>query len=64
MVVHREDIEKAVLRLMVGREGEEMRRRARELKVSAKTAVERGGSSYLDIGKFMEELSQLKTKVI
>ncbi|KAM0947472.1 putative flavonol 3-O-glucosyltransferase [Dioscorea sansibarensis] len=64
VVVHREDIEKAVLRLMVGREGEEMRRRARELKVSAKMAVVKGGSSYLDIGKFMEELSQKKTKVI
>ncbi|KAM0947467.1 putative flavonol 3-O-glucosyltransferase [Dioscorea sansibarensis] len=64
VVVHREDIEKAVLRLMVGREGEEMRRRARELKVSAKMAVEKDGSSYLDIGKFIEELSQKKTEVI
>ncbi|KAM0947469.1 putative flavonol 3-O-glucosyltransferase [Dioscorea sansibarensis] len=64
VVVHREDIEKAVLRLMVGREGEEMRWRARELKVSAKMAVEKDGSSYLDMGKFIEELSQKKTEVI
>ncbi|XP_039138755.1 scopoletin glucosyltransferase-like [Dioscorea cayenensis subsp. rotundata] len=62
-VVHREDIETAVLTLMVGTEGEEMRRRARELKVSAMMAV-KGGSSYSDIVKFIEELSQKKTEVI
>ncbi|KAH7663505.1 UDP-glucuronosyl/UDP-glucosyltransferase protein [Dioscorea alata] len=60
-VVHGEDIEKAVLRLMtVGEEDEVMRRRARELKVSAKMAIEKGGSSYLDICKLVQELTHKK----
>ncbi|KAM0947466.1 putative scopoletin glucosyltransferase [Dioscorea sansibarensis] len=60
-VVHGEDIEKAVLRLMsVGKEGEGMRNRARELKVSAKMAIEKGGSSHLDICKLIQELTTHK----
>ncbi|KAF3955112.1 hypothetical protein CMV_019637 [Castanea mollissima] len=51
-----EAIEKAVFRIMVGAEAEEIRSRARELGKKAKKAVEEGGSSYSDLSSLIEEL--------
>ncbi|KAL2254624.1 scopoletin glucosyltransferase-like [Sesamum indicum] len=51
-----DDIEKAVVKLMVGEEGERMRIRARELGDMAKRAVEKGGSSDADLKSLMEEI--------
>lgn len=55
--IKREAIEKAVKSLMVGKESEEMRRRAKELKEMARKAVEEGGSSYANLSALIEELS-------
>ncbi|KAH7833917.1 hypothetical protein Vadar_011001 [Vaccinium darrowii] len=44
--VNREDIEKAVVQLMLGEEAEEIRSRARALGEMAKKAIQKGGSSY------------------
>ena len=51
-----EAIEKAVIRIMVGVEAEEIRSRARELGKKAKKAVEEGGSSYSDLNSLIGEL--------
>ncbi|KAA8545841.1 hypothetical protein F0562_020708 [Nyssa sinensis] len=55
--IKREAIEKAVKRIMVGVEAEEMRSRAMAFKDAAKKAVEEGGSSYSDLNALIEELS-------
>jgi UDP:flavonoid glycosyltransferase YjiC (YdhE family) len=47
--IKREAIQKAVIRIMVGEEAEEMRSRARELGKMAKKAVEENGSSYSEL---------------
>ncbi|KAM7469851.1 hypothetical protein LguiA_008034 [Lonicera macranthoides] len=57
--IRREVVENSVKRLMVEEEGEEMRRRAKGLKVKAKQAIEEGGSSYNDLSALIEELSSL-----
>uniref|UniRef100_A0A6P4AE98 Glycosyltransferase n=1 Tax=Ziziphus jujuba TaxID=326968 RepID=A0A6P4AE98_ZIZJJ len=54
--VKREQIEKAVKEIMVGKRAEEMRSRANKLGEMARKAVEEGGSSYSDMGNFIEEL--------
>ncbi|KAK9287369.1 hypothetical protein L1049_015786 [Liquidambar formosana] len=54
--VKREAIEKAVKRMMVGEEAEEMRSRAKELGKMARRAVEQGGSSWSDLNGLIEEL--------
>jgi hypothetical protein len=54
--IKREAIQKAVIRIMVGEEAEEMRSRARELGKMAKKAVEENGSSYSDLNNLIEEL--------
>lgn len=47
-----EQVKKALERLMDGGvEGEDMRRKAQELKVKAKAALEEGGSSYMNLEK-------------
>ncbi|KAH6794014.1 hypothetical protein C2S52_004491 [Perilla frutescens var. hirtella] len=51
-----ERIEKAVVELMVGEEGERIRNRARNLGDVAKRAVQEGGSSYTDFNCLMEEI--------
>lgn len=56
VTVKKEDIEKAVTRLMVSEEAEDMRSRARALKEMAKRATEEGGSSYSDLNALIEEL--------
>lgn len=54
--IRREAIEKALLRIMVGEEAEEMRSRATELGKMAKRAVEEGGSSYSDLNALIDQL--------
>ncbi|KAM7474132.1 hypothetical protein LguiB_021375 [Lonicera macranthoides] len=57
--IRREVVEKSVKKILVEEEGKEMRRRAKELKVKAKQAIEEGGSSYNDLSALIEELSSL-----
>ncbi|KAH7833158.1 hypothetical protein Vadar_003571 [Vaccinium darrowii] len=59
--VKREEIGKAVRRVMVGEEGEEMRTKARGFKEMAKKAVEEGGSSYTNLNGLIHELSSYRT---
>ncbi|KAF3442773.1 hypothetical protein FNV43_RR16690 [Rhamnella rubrinervis] len=54
--VKRETIEKAVSKIMVGEEAEEMRIKAKAFGEMARKAVEEGGSSYLNLNSFIEEL--------
>ncbi|XP_022762350.1 scopoletin glucosyltransferase-like [Durio zibethinus] len=54
--VTKDDIQRAVTRLMVGEEAEQIRNRARELKEMARRAVEEGGSSYSDLNALLDEL--------
>ncbi|KAJ6985290.1 scopoletin glucosyltransferase [Populus alba x Populus x berolinensis] len=56
IIVRKEDIEKAIIQLMVGEEAEEIRNRARVLKEMARRATKEGGSSYSDLTAFLEEL--------
>lgn len=51
-----EKIERAVVQLMVGEEGERMRNRARELGDVAKRAVQKGGSSDNDFNCLIQEI--------
>ncbi|MED6197096.1 hypothetical protein PIB30_053536 [Stylosanthes scabra] len=51
-----EAVEKAVRKIMVGEEAEEMRKKAKVLSELAKSAVEKGGSSYCDLSALIEEL--------
>ncbi|KAK9071137.1 hypothetical protein SSX86_009705 [Deinandra increscens subsp. villosa] len=58
--VKREVIERAVERVMSVKEGGDMRMRTRKLQVKAKTAVEKGGSSYSDLTTFIENIKTFK----
>lgn len=53
--IEREELKKAVKRIMVGKEAEEMRGRAKELKGMASKAVEEGGSSYSNLSALIED---------
>lgn len=55
--IGKEEIAKAMNKIMVGEEATEMRNRARGLKEMAKEAVEEGGSSYSDLEALLQELS-------
>lgn len=55
--VKREDVKKAIQQLM-DIDGEERRKRARDLGGMAKRAVEEGGSSYLNVTSFIQHVSQ------
>ncbi|XVE76088.1 hypothetical protein DITRI_Ditri12bG0144900 [Diplodiscus trichospermus] len=58
-LVKAEDIKKAINKLMDrGEEGEERRKRAKGLAAKAEKAVEQGGSSYLNITLFIEDVVQ------
>ncbi|XP_010526965.1 PREDICTED: UDP-glucosyl transferase 73B2-like [Tarenaya hassleriana] len=52
----RDKVEKAVKAVMVGEAAEERRRRAKELAQMAKATVEKGGCSYSDLNRLMEDL--------
>ncbi|KAL4588696.1 hypothetical protein LXL04_001591 [Taraxacum kok-saghyz] len=54
--VKREAVEKAVVRVMGGEEGDEMRRLAKVLKEKAMTAVEEGGSSHSNLNAFIHDI--------
>lgn len=56
--VTKETVEKMVSQLMVSEEGEEISKRARELKEMSKRAMEEGGSSHSDLTTLIEELQQ------
>ncbi|GLJ08750.1 hypothetical protein SUGI_0095110 [Cryptomeria japonica] len=56
LVVKREEIEKGVRRLM---EAEELRKRGRELKQATLKAVGEGGSSFLNLNRFIDDMKQL-----
>jgi hypothetical protein len=58
--VKKDVIEKAVRRIMVGDEAEEMRNRAKEFGKMARKAVEVGGSSYNDFNNLIEDLRSHK----
>ncbi|KAF6155741.1 hypothetical protein GIB67_007388 [Kingdonia uniflora] len=61
VLVKREKIEKAVLRLMdSGDEAEKIRERAKEFGEKAKSVVEVGGSSYNDLTGLIDELVRLR----
>ncbi|KAJ0962864.1 hypothetical protein J5N97_027986 [Dioscorea zingiberensis] len=60
-VVDKEEIQKAVVRVMAGgEEAEEMRVRVKRLKEMAKMAVVEGGSSYEDMGSLIQLLIENK----
>ncbi|KAJ0980395.1 hypothetical protein J5N97_008650 [Dioscorea zingiberensis] len=59
VVIGREEVAGAVRRLMDGGdEAEERRRKAREYGRMARTAIEDGGSSRVDLNRLIDELSQ------
>ncbi|XP_058190880.1 scopoletin glucosyltransferase-like [Rhododendron vialii] len=58
--VRREEIGKAVQRVMVGEEAEKMRDKARGFKEMAAKVIEEGGSSQADLNFLIRELSLLK----
>ncbi|KAF9665564.1 hypothetical protein SADUNF_Sadunf16G0136200 [Salix dunnii] len=55
--LERKEIERAVRRLMVDSEGEEMRRQAKKLKEKAEICIKEGGSSYNNLKKLLELMS-------
>nr|UYE91540.1 putative glycosyltransferase [Anoectochilus roxburghii] len=58
--VRREKVEKLVRETMEGDKAAEMRRRATEWKQSAKTAIEPGGSSYVNLEALLSDLAKTK----
>ncbi|XP_021908802.1 UDP-glycosyltransferase 73C6-like [Carica papaya] len=59
VVVKKEDIKNGIEKVMdEGEEGEERRLRAKEFAEMAKKAVEGGGSSYLNVTKFIQDIMQ------
>ncbi|KAJ4718358.1 Glycosyltransferase [Melia azedarach] len=62
-LVKKEDIIKAINKLMdEGEERDERRRRVRELAEIAESAIEEGGSSYLNIKLFIQDIMKRITK--
>ncbi|KAK8913635.1 UDP-glycosyltransferase 73C3 [Platanthera zijinensis] len=59
-VVGRDEVERAVVSVMGGgEEGEEMRRRAKELGKKARMAMEKGGSSYENLTQLIDDAMAL-----
>ncbi|KAK9011777.1 hypothetical protein V6N11_039859 [Hibiscus sabdariffa] len=62
-VVRREEIRSMVLKILVDDEGQNIRARSEELKISAAKALAKGGSSYNSLSQFAKICAQqLKTK--
>ncbi|EOY28615.1 UDP-Glycosyltransferase superfamily protein [Theobroma cacao] len=62
-MIKREQIVKAIDSVMdAGGEGEERRKRARELGELAKKAFENGGSSYLNVNRLIKDIMQVSGK--
>ena len=57
--LERGEIEKAVRRLMVDKEGEEMRQRTKNFKVEVKLCIGEGGSSYNSLNNFLELIKSI-----
>ncbi|KDP42167.1 hypothetical protein JCGZ_02897 [Jatropha curcas] len=55
--IERKEIESAVRRLMMDEEGEEMRKKAEELKEKVEGCFKKGGSSYNSLNKLVEFMS-------
>ncbi|KAK7395807.1 hypothetical protein VNO78_16377 [Psophocarpus tetragonolobus] len=64
--VHKEDVERAIMKLMdETTESEERRKRVRELAETAKKAVEKGGSSHSNVTLLIQDIMQtIKKNVI
>ncbi|KAL5546036.1 hypothetical protein UlMin_005723 [Ulmus minor] len=59
LVVRREDVRKAIVKVTdKGEEAEQRRNKARELGKIAKEAIEQGGSSYLNLESFIDHVKQ------
>ncbi|KAH9307221.1 hypothetical protein KI387_035132 [Taxus chinensis] len=56
-VAERGEVEEMVKRLMIGKEGKEMRRRIGELRYASIRAVNKGGSSYNSLEKILVEMA-------
>ncbi|GLJ50011.1 hypothetical protein SUGI_1063800 [Cryptomeria japonica] len=56
VLVTREEVEKVVRMMMTGDEASELRKRALKLKEAAARAVIAGGSSYLNLDKFTQDM--------
>ncbi|KAG0495600.1 hypothetical protein HPP92_000316 [Vanilla planifolia] len=64
-VIGASDVETAVRKFMAeGEEANERRRRAKELAEMARKAVEEGGSSYNDMGRLLQDLTELRTRKV
>ncbi|KAH9288253.1 hypothetical protein KI387_032370 [Taxus chinensis] len=61
-VAKEEVVKKAVIKLLVEEEGENMRTRAQELRNKAKMAVQKDGSSYVNLQAFVEYMRELHEK--
>ncbi|GLJ08508.1 hypothetical protein SUGI_0090020 [Cryptomeria japonica] len=59
LVLRKEEIEKTVRRLMEGKEAQELRKRGMELKEAAFKAVGQGGSSCMNLNRFIHDMTQL-----
>ncbi|KAJ9172428.1 hypothetical protein P3X46_015669 [Hevea brasiliensis] len=55
--LERNEIEKSVRRLMIDEDGEEMRKRAEDLKEKLEACFKKGGSSYNSLNKLVEFIS-------
>ncbi|KAM3333653.1 hypothetical protein ACQJBY_028639 [Aegilops geniculata] len=62
-VIAGEAIAESIRRVMEEGDGAAMRKKAKELGVMARGAVEKGGSSYDDVGQLMEELIARRSSV-
>ncbi|KAI6697964.1 hypothetical protein NL676_018083 [Syzygium grande] len=63
--VRKEDVEEGVEELMGrGDEGRQRRGRVKELAEKAKKAMEEGGSSSLNLARFVQEILQLQQHVV
>uniref|UniRef100_A0A0D9V3C5 Glycosyltransferase n=1 Tax=Leersia perrieri TaxID=77586 RepID=A0A0D9V3C5_9ORYZ len=64
VIIGGEVVAEAIGRVMGdGEEGEAIRKKATELGVKARGALEKGGSSYDDVGRLMDELMARRTSV-
>jgi UDP:flavonoid glycosyltransferase YjiC (YdhE family) len=61
-LVPREDVERIIKLLMVEEKGRDLRKKARKLKVAARSAVAEGGSSYNNFDLFVSEIMSLRLK--
>ena len=62
VMVKKKEVKEAIDKVMAeGKEEEERRNRAKKLAEMAKKAVEEGGSSYLNLKLFIEDIKQLAT---